>query len=129
MRLLAAAHKAAYEQGEILKHFQEFCKLCEKYDIQPKQIWNFDKTSFRIGCLYRQIVFTLLEKEVYLSDPNNQELVTSIKGISAAREFIPLIIILLIVVLLKKHFQNNIKGSTLFAVSESSYINDLLSYK
>jgi hypothetical protein len=49
--------------------------------MKPHNLYNFDETSFRISCLAGQIVFTRTSKQVYISDLDNRELVTSIESI------------------------------------------------
>ena len=51
--------------------------------MKPENLHNFDETGFRIGCLAGQIVFTRTDQQVYISDPDNRELVTSMESISA----------------------------------------------
>ena len=51
--------------------------------MKPKNLYNFNKTGFRIGYLAGQIVFTQIDKQVYISDPDNREIVTSIESIDS----------------------------------------------
>jgi len=127
---LSAEHQAAQERTEIEKHFQFFQKLMLDLDIRLEDVWNFDETGFRIGCLLGQIVFTHTEnKAVYISDPENRELVTSMECISASGETIDPMVILQGIIFKEKHFDNNLDGRTLMAMSESGYTNDMLSYE
>ena len=50
--------------------------------MKPENLHNFNETGFRIRCLASQIVFTRTDRQVYISNLDNQELVTSIKSIS-----------------------------------------------
>ena len=50
-------------------------------EIKPCNLHNFDETGFRIGCLAGQIVFTQSGKQVYIADPDNRELITSMESI------------------------------------------------
>ena len=45
---------------------------------------NMDESGFRVGCIAGRIVITFIVKVVYLSDPDNRDLVLVIKCISGA---------------------------------------------
>ncbi len=79
-KLLLAQRKAAQKHDDIKLHFQKFHDRYEELEIELKNLYNFDETSFRIGCLAGQIVFTRTDRQVYISDPDNRELVTSLYG-------------------------------------------------
>jgi hypothetical protein len=51
--------------------------------MKPENLYNFDKTGFRIRCLASQIVFTRTDRQVYISNPDNRELVTLMELISS----------------------------------------------
>jgi hypothetical protein len=54
-----------------------------------------DKIGFIVGMLKKCVVMVLREmKKCYTRNPSNKELITYVKYISTAREFIPLIIII-----------------------------------
>jgi hypothetical protein len=63
--------------------------------MKLENLHNFDETSFRIGCLAGQIVFTRTDRQVYISDPDNRELVTSMESISAIGKTIDPMMIML----------------------------------
>src|SRR5277367_4478808 len=83
LKPLSAARKAAQKQSDIDLHFELFQKRWRELSMVPKNLHNFDKSGFRIGCLAGQIVFTRTDKQVYISDPDNRELVTSMESIDA----------------------------------------------
>jgi hypothetical protein len=86
-----------------------------------------DETGFRIGCLGSEIVITHLNtKAVYLSDPDNCEMVMSVEYISGDGFTIAPMIILAGSVLMEKHFDNHINYDVLFSISDSGYINSYL---
>jgi len=96
----------------------------------PKyNIYNFDETGFRIGCLAGQLVFTRTKKQVYISDPDNRELITSIECICTDGTAIQPMIIMASCIMKEKHFMNDLDDDIVLAVSESGYTNDLLSYQ
>jgi hypothetical protein len=74
--------------------------------MKPENLHNFDETSFRIGCLASRIVFTQTDKQVYISDPNNQEIVTSIESISGVGKTTDPMMIMAGQVIKEKHFPN-----------------------
>ncbi|KAI0994129.1 hypothetical protein K3495_g14054 [Podosphaera aphanis] len=127
---LSAARKAATERGEVEEHFNRFRNEQSAKKIKPEKIWNFDETGFRIGCLNGQLVLIWAEqKAVYLIDPENRDYVTYIEAISANGKTIPPIVILSGALLLEKFFGNNLDDGVLFAMTESGYTNDMLSFE
>ena len=89
-----------------------------------------DETGFRISVLNRKIIITYLNtKAVYLADPDNRELLTMIKTISARGKAIILFLILKGEILVEAHFNNNLDTESVFATSSTGYINNTLSLK
>jgi hypothetical protein len=41
--------------------FEEYRAILRKHNIQPKDIWNFDETGFRIGCPKGEQIYVPLE--------------------------------------------------------------------
>ena len=102
---LSAQRKAAQKAEDIELHFHKFEKRYKELEIIPANLHNFDETGFRIGCLASQIVFTRTDKQVYISDPDNREQVTSMESISAEGGTIDPMIIMPGQVIKEKHFQ------------------------
>jgi len=95
-----------------------------KYRITKE---NINETGFRIGCIGGQLVITHLNtKAVYLSDPDNREIVSSVECISSSGFALKSIIILARNILMEKHFNNAIDDRVLFAISKSGYSNAYL---
>ena len=104
--------------------------MIKKYRIDITDIYNIDKTGFRIGVITGRIVITYLStKVIYLIDPNNQESLTIVETISTNSSTIPLILILKGNVLLEKYFENDLKNDTLLTTSPSGYLNKGLAIK
>jgi hypothetical protein len=96
--------------------------------IQEQDVWNFDETGFRIGCLRGQLVLTHTnQKAVYIADPENRESITIIEAISAKGLTIDPLVIMQGVIFKEKHFDNDLSNSTLLGMSESGYTTDQLS--
>ncbi|KAI0994339.1 hypothetical protein K3495_g13843 [Podosphaera aphanis] len=127
---LSAARKAATERGEVEEHFNRFRNERSAKKIKPENIWNFDETGFGIGCLNGQFVLIWAEqKAVYLIDPENWDYVTCIEAISANSKTTPPMVILSGALLLEKFFGNELDDGVLFAITESGYTNDMLSFE
>jgi hypothetical protein len=89
-----------------------------------------DKTGFRISILNRKIVIIYLNtKAIYLTDPDNRELLTIIETISASSKVITLFLILKGEILLEEYFNNNLNTEIVFIISLTRYINNILSLK
>ena len=73
-------------------------------------------------------MFNCTEKQVYISDSDNHELITSMKSISAEDETTDLMLIMSGQVMKEKHFSKSLNDDIRIEVSESGYTNDLLSY-
>jgi hypothetical protein len=124
---LSAERKAAHLSAVIELHFMDFEGVLIKYGITQNDTFNMDETGFRIGCLGGQLVIThLATKAVYLSDPDNREMASSVECISGAGWAVKSMIILAGTVLMEKHFDNAIDDDVLFAISESGYSNAYL---
>ena len=75
-----------------------------------------------------KVITHIRTKNVYLSDPNNRESITSVECISRGGEVIPPMVIMAGRVMLEKHFDNSLKDRTLIAVLDTRYLNDILGY-
>ncbi|KAI0990784.1 hypothetical protein K3495_g17403, partial [Podosphaera aphanis] len=125
---LSAARKAATERGEVEEQSNRFRNEQSAKKIKPENIWNFDETGFRIGCLNGQLILIWAEqKAVYLIDLENRDYVTCIEAISASGKTILPMVILSGALLLEKFFGNDLDDGVLFAMTESGYTNDMLS--
>ncbi len=69
-----------------------------------------------------------MNKQVYISDSDNHELITSMKSINAEDGTTDLILIMPDQVMKEKHFSKNFNDNIRIAVSESDYTNNFLSY-
>jgi hypothetical protein len=69
---LAAERKAAHKKEDLELYFKEFNDVIVNYGINPADIYNIDKTGFRIRVIVgKTVIIHLLTKAVYLADPNN----------------------------------------------------------
>ncbi|KAF2176827.1 hypothetical protein K469DRAFT_605782, partial [Zopfia rhizophila CBS 207.26] len=82
---------------EIREFYEKYKKVVAEYGIQQCDTWNFDETSFQVGYGSNQVVVTYREKEkqrLNVATETNRDYLTSIKGINAAGEVIPSLLIL-----------------------------------
>ena len=70
-----------------------------------------------------------MTKNIYLTNPNNQESLTIVKTIYTDSSTISSMLILKGNVLLEKYFENDLENKTLLATSASSYSNEGLTIK
>jgi hypothetical protein len=69
---LAAEKKAAHRKKDLKLYFKEFNNIIVKYKINLADIYNINKTGFRIRVITgRTVIIHLLTKAVYFTDPNN----------------------------------------------------------
>ena len=92
-----------------------------------KDIYNFDETGCQIGVATgsRVVVPQGLDK-IFVNNPENKELVTCVEYFSAIGYHVPPMLIFKGAYYLRKYFENDIDGDTLFARSESGYTDDVL---
>jgi len=125
---LSTERIAAQEREQISLHFDKFQRAMDIYKFQKEDIWNFDETGFRIGCLRGQLVLTHTnQKAVYIADPENRESITIIESISGDGCTIDPMVIMQGVIMKEKHFNNSLSESVLMGVSETGFTNDQLS--
>ena len=70
-----------------------------------------------------------MDKQVYISDPDNRELVTSMESIDGEGGTIDPMLIMPGQVIKEKHFPSGLNDGIMIGVSESGYTNDLLSFE
>jgi hypothetical protein len=127
---LAVKRKAAHRKEDLELHFKEFSDAIIKYGIKSADIYNIDKTGFRIGVIAGRVIITHLStKAVYLADPDNRESITAVETVCADCSTIPLMLILKGDVLLERHFENDLENETFLATSLTRYSNEGLGMK
>ncbi|RKF84242.1 hypothetical protein GcM1_133003, partial [Golovinomyces cichoracearum] len=114
-RSISAARKIAAQEEEIIKRFERFEATMKEYNIDIRNLWNFDETGFRIG--------------IYLVDPENREYATVIEAISAGGKNTEPMVILSGQLVKEKHFKNGQHDDVFMAATESGYNNDRLPLK
>jgi hypothetical protein len=119
--------KNAHDPEAFRKWFAEFKKICDQYGIQPRDIYNFDETGFRIGIGKDQWIITRdPDRQAYLGSSTNRELVTVCETISADGDALPPMIILS-GILHQEKWYTKLPDNYLVGVSETGYSNDELS--
>jgi hypothetical protein len=126
---LSVQRKAAQKWDDIELHFEKFKRRYKELNMKPENLHNFDETGFRIGYLAGQIVFTRTDRQVYISDPDNRELVTSMESISSIGTTTDPMIIMPGQQMKEKHFPKGLNNGIRIGVSESGYTNDRLSFE
>ena len=112
---------------DIATHFKEFKRCRDKWGIQDEDIYNFDETGCQIGITAGgRVIIPQGERFAFVNDPDNRELVTAVECFSATGYHVPPMLIFKGAYHLRKYFDNNINGDTLFARSETGFTNDIL---
>ena len=78
----------------VTEWYNKLQKVIEDKGIVLDNIWNIDKTGFRIRIGKDHLIITKRKKTHYFGLPENRESATVIKAISARGSFIPLFLIL-----------------------------------
>lgn len=106
-------------------------KKCKDYQgIPDKDIYNFDETGFQIGVSSGKKVLVLKDTlAVYTADPENKELITSVKTINYRGQKVPPMIIFARAYHLCRYFKNDLDSNITFTRSSSGYLNDKLGLK
>ena len=64
-KLIARVRITAQDKDEVSQWFVKYKEVVKKHEISRKDIWNFDETGFRIGCLKGEEIYVPLDvKEV-----------------------------------------------------------------
>ena len=93
---------------EVKEHFKAFKKCKEYQGIQDEDIYNFDETGFQIGVISGKKVLVPKDATVaYFTDPENRELITSVKTLNYSGQKVPLMIIFAGAYHLRRYFKNN----------------------
>ena len=124
---LSYLRRNAHNRQDIIDYFADFKRCKEKWGVLDEDIYNFDETGCQIGLAAgnRVIVPQGLER-IFVNDPDNRELVTCVECFSATGYHVPPMLIFKGAYHLRKYFENDIDGDTLFARSESGFTNDVL---
>ncbi len=76
------------------EYFETFRMLVEWFGFVADDIWNMNKTGFRIGYGKAQWVITNgASKALVMPDPDNQEYITSAESINGVGRAIPAFLI------------------------------------
>jgi hypothetical protein len=127
---LSAKRRATHNREDIEKHFQEYRRYRDKWGVLDDDIYNFDETGYQIGVTARDMVIIPIGIEaVYVDNPENRELVTSIEYIRASGYHIPAIITFKGAYYLRKYFKNDIEDDILWIRSDSGFVNKRLTFR
>ena len=101
--------------------------VIEKHDIQPENIYNFDETGIRVGCVSgEEVIVPKNSTTVYTASPENRRSISIIETISAAGKTIPPVLIIQAKLHMESWYHENLQGDELILLSESGYTNKLL---
>jgi hypothetical protein len=123
---LAADRMNTHDPDELLRHFERFRDVRDKYGIHITDTYNFDETGFRIRVGRAQRIITRdAHRKAYIPDPDNHESLTAIETISGDGHVLPPMLILSSTQHLEKwFFDGGLEDKTLVAVTETGYTND-----
>ena len=115
-----------HDPDELLRHFERFRDVRDKYGIHITDTYNFDETGFRIRVGRAQRIITRdAHRKAYIPDPDNRESFTAIETISGDGHVLPPMLILSSTQHLEKwFFDGGLEDKTLVAVTETGYTND-----
>ncbi|RPA73509.1 DDE-domain-containing protein, partial [Ascobolus immersus RN42] len=122
--------KTAQQTPEEIKQWLEkFRALCKQYKIKATDIWNADKSGFRVGIGKDQFVITLdASRRPTLGSASCRELVTVIECVSAAGAAIdPMVVMPGSDHLEDWYAETGLGDDYAVAVSDTGYINDAVS--
>jgi len=124
---ISSKRRDAHIIEDVEGHFEEFKRCKEHWGIYDDDVSNFDETGCQIGVLSGDKVIVPADcKAAYHTDPDNRELVTAVVTLNYGRKRIPPMIIFAGAYHLRKYFDNDMDGDTLFARSPTGFLNDKL---
>ena len=127
-RTLDQDRKNAHNPFQLLDWFEPYRAVVEEREIQPRDIYNFDETGFRIGVGKDQWIVTLDPNyQSCLGSSANRDLVKSCETISGDGEVLPSMFILLGKLHMQDGFtKTNLEDDVLLTVSETAYSNNVI---
>jgi hypothetical protein len=127
LKFLDQSRKMMHKK-ELLAEWFELFQILRDEGIEDCDIWNMDETGFRVGVISRSSMVCTRKavKNVYLANPNDRELVTSVECISATGRVIPPLAILPAKVFLPWYHPNQLPDEYQTAHSASGYNNSEL---
>ncbi len=86
-----------------MEYFEKYKDIRIEKRIADEDVWNKDETGFCAGCgrVHWVIIFNS-NKPLLLTDPDNQDYITSVESINGGEKIIPPILILCGIYILKK---------------------------
>ena len=85
----------SYSMQDIEIWHKDLRAVIEKHDIQPENIYNFDETGIRMGCISgEEVIVPRSSTAVYTASPENRRSISIIEIISAAGKTIPPVLII-----------------------------------
>jgi hypothetical protein len=127
-RPLAVERQHVQDPQTIQQHFYDFRNVVQKRGICSDDTWNMDETGFRVGCRRGHYILTFEPKmPQVLPDPDKRDHITITECISGGGRVIdPMVIFKGTNILNKYALENDLTNGTLFATSDTGYINDEL---
>ncbi|RFU26004.1 hypothetical protein B7463_g10337, partial [Scytalidium lignicola] len=128
---IAQKRITAQDLEEVKDWFQRFKTAIKKYDIQKHNLYNFDKSGFRIGCPKGVEVLVPIElTELYSLSPENRRSVTMIETICAnGKAPIPPVAIVQGKYHMVSWYKDQLEGSEVIHLSESGYTTNHISLR
>ena len=94
-KLIDADRKNAHQPDNIRAWFEKYITVCQEYNIQPGDQYNFDETGFRIGIRRDKWIITRdPNRQCYLATSTNRELITLCETISDDGAVLPPMVII-----------------------------------
>jgi len=123
--------KNAHQPDDILRWFEKYKGVCNQYNIQPADTYNFDESGFRIGIGRDQWIITRdPNRQAYLGSSTNRELITVGETISGDGCVLPPMIIVPGAIHEQQWYTTtSIPDDYLVGLSETGYSNDELTIK
>jgi hypothetical protein len=124
---ISAERRKAHIKEDVEAHFKEFQRCKDKWGILDEDIYNFDESGFQIGVAHGDRVIVPDDCEaVFITDPDNKELVTVVATVNPAAKKVPPMFIFKGAYHLRKHFHESTDPNILWARSTTGYTNDRL---
>lgn len=126
---LSSARAFAHDPQKVMQYFNNLRETMEKYHITPENLWNMDETGFSVGIGgKRNIVVTknMAPKNHYIASESDRESLTVTECISDAGAVIAPMIVFKGENILAKMTRNDLPPGTLFNISKSGYVDDII---
>ncbi len=126
---LTAKRKNCHNVKNMIKFYSNFNYWMKNFDCTSHDTWNMNETSFRVNCEISQLMMTLSQRKVIITDFDNRDYII-FACINETNDSIFTFLILKEVNILSKWaWKNDLNDDVVLFTSDIDYSNDVLTFE